>query len=232
VLSRGRGRKAAAAAFAVLGFALILLADVRTAFITIALGVLLTIVFSPRGAISTTRIVIAARTLALAIIVGLVLISGVAANSALQSIPTLGQNARATNRLISYGTAISFFVASPLIGEGPGSAGATDQSSFGNGNHVTADNEFLALLTEGGLLGLIAIAAVVAACVSVGGRFTDPSHPSAAALYALLGFSLTVNAFEAAPVSVFLAVLVGLAVRRADVTSVAQASDSGAVAAD
>jgi O-antigen ligase len=197
---------------ACLATALIIFASVRTAYLTVALGLVLTPLVAPSLQSRGTRLVFMLRTAAVGLLVALVLGSGLGANSALSSIPSIGQANRDLGRLSSWSTSISLFEHSPLFGDGPGSAAATLGPSFAGRAYVTADNQFLAVLVEGGLIGALAIGGVGLACLRGRRLVFDPAMPSAAAALTLLGFCTTGNAFEAAPVSLFLAALIGLSI--------------------
>lgn len=193
----------------VFGFALVALAEVRTAYVTLAVAILFTIVFAPqRLAGSRTRLIL--RALAIVAVGALFLVSGLGANSALNSLPTIANSTRATNRISSIDIGLRAFGYNPVFGNGPGSAGAADAQDFPLGFHVTADDEYLAVLVEGGLVGILVIGFACFAVARTVPGLTNPRSPSAAALYCLLVFCATTNAFEAIPVSVLLGVLVGL----------------------
>jgi O-antigen ligase len=195
-----------------LSIALIILASVRTAYLTVALGLVLTPLVAPGLQSRGTRIVFMLRTVAVGLLVALVLGSGLGSNSALSSIPSIGQANRDLGRLSSWATSISLFEHSPIFGYGPGSAAATLGPAFVGRTYVTADNQFLAVLVEGGLIGALAIGGVGLACLRGRRLVFDPAMPSAAAALTLVGFCATGNAFEAAPVSLFLATLIGLSI--------------------
>lgn len=212
-LTWGRERLRSTLWLAALGLPLIILAQVRTAYVSLLLGVLLTLIFSPRGRVrGRWRLLL--RTAALGVVLVLFLVAGLGSNSALTSIPTIGSDARATNRIGSLSTGLSTFVHSPLVGTGPGSAGAADATDFVDRQHLTADDEFLAMLVEGGIVGVLALACAALTFSHFARDLTSPRFASAAALYCLAGFCATTNAFEAIPVSVFLAVLIGAAAAR------------------
>jgi hypothetical protein len=214
LLTRGRTGWTQALPLIVLGVPLVILAEVRTAYVTLALGILLTLVVTPHGA-ARSRLSLLLRTSTLAAVLSLFLFSGFASNAALTSLPAIRTDSRATNRLTSISAGISAFARSPVVGNGPGSAGAADSAAFTDHFHLTADDEFIALLVEGGLVGIVAIAPLSVLLARHARALTDLRTPSSAALYCLLGFCATTNVFEAIPVSPLLAVFVGLALARA-----------------
>jgi len=201
-----------------LGAIVVLEADVRTAFVTIALGIALTLVLRPPKQIPWAGNLW--KTLAAAGVVVSLLASGaLGQNAALSSLSELssasgiGEEQRADTRLVSWSTAFSDFRESPVAGLGPGSAGAAlGGSEYHLDKHVTSDNEYLAVLVEGGVIGAL----VVLLALWTLGRYSEGlmniANPSCAAALALFGFAFTGNVFETLPISLFLCVLIGLRV--------------------
>jgi hypothetical protein len=200
-----------AATCGALGGVLVFEADVRTAFLTIGAGVLLTVAIRPPSAVARSGVLM--RTAVVLVVVGAVLGAGLFSNAAVSSIPQLSQDNRATTRLALWKQGAEYFLESPVLGKGPGSAGATLASDFASGQHVTADNEFIAVLVEGGVVGVVAVILLAGAVARRSIGIFDPSHPAAAAAFSLFGFALTGNVFEALPISLLLAMLVGLRAR-------------------
>jgi hypothetical protein len=96
---------------------------------------------------------------------------------------------------------------------GPGSAGAAlGGSEYHLDKHVTSDNEYLAVLVEGGVIGVIVVLLAFWALGRYSTGLLDISNPSCAAALALFGFAFTGNVFETLPISLFLCVLLGLRV--------------------
>jgi hypothetical protein len=197
----------------VLGAIVVLEADVRTAFITIALGVVLTLILRPPRRITTGGNVF--KTLIAVAAVGLMIGTGVfGQNAAIRSISSLSENGRATHRLVSWSTAVQYFRQSPLYGLGPGSAGAAlGGSEYGIVEHITSDNEFLAIIVEGGVIGAAIVLLTFFAIAASSDGLMSIANPSSAAVLSLFGFAFTGNVFETVPISVLLAVLIGLRVR-------------------
>ncbi|MGO9902910.1 MAG: O-antigen ligase family protein [Solirubrobacteraceae bacterium] len=214
MLAFGRKRTWTSLAMIGLGGLLVILAEVRTAYLTLALGVVLTLVFSPQARSMSSRLRLVARTATLGLVIALFLASGLASNAALTSVPDLGSNSRAAGRLVSIRSGVLAFARSPIVGDGPGSAGAADSALFVGKEHLTADDEFLAILVEAGLVGVLVVGAAVFTLSRFARGVTSPEYPAAAALYCLVGFCCTNNAFEAIPVSTFLAITIGLSANR------------------
>ena len=201
-----------------LGGIVVVEADVRTAFVTIALGVALTLVLRPPKQIPRAGNLW--KTLAAGAVVLLLAASGaLGQNAALSSLSELsstsgiGEEQRADTRLVSWSTAVSYFRESPVVGLGPGSAGAAlGGSEYHLDKHVTSDNEYLAVLVEGGVIGVIVVLLALWALARYSTGLLDISNPSCAAVLALFGFAFTGNVFETLPISLFLCVLLGLRV--------------------
>lgn len=201
-----------------LGAIVVVEADVRTAFVTIALGVALTLVLRPPKRISRAGNLW--KTLAAGAVVLLLAVGGaLGQNAALSSLSELSSSSgiseeqRADTRLVSWSTAVSYFRESPVVGLGPGSAGAAlGGSEYHLDKHVTSDNEYLAVLVEGGVIGVIVVLLALWALARYSTGLLDISNPSCAAALALFGFAFTGNVFETLPISLFLCVLLGLRV--------------------
>jgi O-Antigen ligase len=201
-----------------LGAIVVLEADVRTAFVTIALGVALTLVLRPPRRIpraSNFWKTLAAGTVALALVAS----GSLGQNAALSSLSELSsasgfsEEQRADTRLVSWSTAVDYFRESPVVGLGPGSAGAAlGGNEYHLDKHVTSDNEYLAVLVEGGVIGVLVVLLALWALARYSTGLLDISSPSCAAALALFGFAFTGNVFETLPISLFLCVLLGLRV--------------------
>jgi O-antigen ligase len=201
-----------------LGGIVVVEADVRTAFVTIGLGVALTLVLRPPKRIP--RASNFWKTLVAGVVVLLLAAGGaLGQNAALSSLSAfssssgIGEEQRADTRLVSWSTAVGYFRESPVVGLGPGSAGAAlGGSEYHLNKHVTSDNEYLAVLVEGGVIGVIVVLLALWALARYSTGLLDISNPSCAAALALFGFAFTGNVFETLPISLFLCVLLGLRV--------------------
>jgi O-antigen ligase len=201
-----------------LGGIVVLEADVRTAFVTIALGVALTLVLRPPKRIPRANNFW--KTVAAGGVVLLLTASGaLGQNAALSSLSELSsasgfsEEQRADTRLVSWSTAVGYFRESPVVGLGPGSAGAAlGGSEYHLDKHVTSDNEYLAVLVEGGVIGVIVVLLAFWALARYSTGLLEIANPSCAAALALFGFAFTGNVFETLPISLFLCVLLGLRV--------------------
>jgi len=190
------------------GCALLVFADVRSGYVAVAVGVGVTLLLRPGFDGKKAKIV--KLTIAVLGIVALLLASGVISNRAISSIPHLGEETRVTSRFTYWQTAISMIRASPIVGWGAGSAGATLETAFAAGRHVTAHNQLLGFVVEGGLIGLVLIVAVLALFWKAVKAFGVIAHPAMAALIVLVVFGLSGDISEALPVSLFLMILIGL----------------------
>ncbi len=120
-LSKVEGPRVAAL-FAAVGAALLLFAEVRSGYLAVALGVLLTLLLRP-GA-NRTRGQALALTLMVAVVVGFLLASGTIASNSISSLGHLGSDTRVESRLETYSAGFHLIGASPLFGWGPGAAGS------------------------------------------------------------------------------------------------------------
>jgi O-antigen ligase len=196
------------ALFAAVGAALLYFAEVRTGFLAVILGVLLTLLLRP-SANRTRGQSVALTLLAVGVVVFLVA-SGTIASEAISSLGHLGSDSRVESRLETYTAGFSLIRHSPLFGWGPGAAASGLSELFFLRQHVTSHNMVLGVLVEGGVIGL-AVAVIpffLFARVSRGLR--SLSHPAAAAVLALIAFGFSTDVFEALPVSFVLILLIGL----------------------
>jgi O-antigen ligase len=201
-----------------LGAIVVLEADVRTAFVTIALGMALTLVLRPPRRIPRASNFY--KTLAAGgVVLALAASGSLGQNAALSSLSELSsasgfsEEQRADTRLVSWSAAVDYFRESPVVGLGPGSAGAAlGGSEYHLDKHVTSDNEYLAILVEGGVVGVLVVLLAFWALARYSSGLLDISNPSCAAALALFGFAFTGNVFETLPISLFLCVLLGLRV--------------------
>ncbi|QXU53011.1 O-antigen ligase [Rhodococcus sp. LW-XY12] len=190
---------------------------VRTAYVALALVLLVYVVIAGSFAASTRRI-------AIALLAGT---AGVAIFSMFPAAQSLGgvagtlvdfqNDSRFLNRLPGYGRALEMVGESPFVGWGAGSAGDTLGTEFPPGfTHVTAHNLVLKIAVEGGLVGIVLWVCLI---VAVFGAITWGSERAQVAvlcLVAMFGLGLTGSAIEAAPISFFIFFMVGLACRSSE----------------
>jgi O-antigen ligase len=201
-----------------LGGVVVLEADVRTAFVTIALGVALTLVLRPPRQVA--RATNFWKTVAVGAVMLLLAASGLLGQNAalsslggLSSASGISEEQRADTRLVSWNTAYKYFHEFPVVGLGPGSAGAAlGNTEYHLEKHVTSDNEYLAILVEGGLVGVIVVLLAFWTLARYSTGLLTISNPSCAASLSLFGFAFTGNVFETLPISLLLCVLLGLRV--------------------
>jgi O-antigen ligase len=197
-----------AAAFALIGVALLYFAEVRTGYLAVALGVLLTLLLRPSP--GRTRGQSAALTVLVAIVVAFLLASGTISSEAISSLGHLGSDSRVESRVETFGAAFDLIRHSPLVGWGPGSAGSGVSQYFFLHQHVTSHNMLVGILVEGGIVGLAVAALPFVLFARLSRGLRSVSHPAAAAAIALLAFAFSTDVFEALPVSFALILLIGL----------------------
>lgn len=199
------------AVYLVAGLAILLQASVRTGFVTVAIGiVLLPLLRSGRRA---SRLRTTGLTALLVLLACVLLATEVFQNDAISSISQLSGDQRALGRLDTWAESITAIQASPVIGWGAGAAGSTLGPAFGGGVHVTSHNAALAWGVEGGLVGLMLVAVLLMSLLARSSELLSAAHPASAAVIAFVVFGLTGEVGEALPVSLFLAIVVGLRAR-------------------
>jgi O-antigen ligase len=206
-LGKAESRRVAAA-FALIGVALLYFAEVRTGYLAVALGVLLTLLLRPSP--SRTRGQSAALTVLLAVVVAFLLASGTISSEAISSLSHLGTDSRVASRVETFSAAFDLIRHSPLVGWGPGSAGSGVSQDFFLHQHVTSHNMLVGILIEGGIVGLAVAALPFVLFARVSRGLRSVAHPAAAAAIALLAFAFSTDVFEALPVSFALMLLIGL----------------------
>jgi hypothetical protein len=197
-----------AALFAVIGVALLYFAEVRTGYLAVVLGVLVTLLLRP-GA-NRTRGQSAALTLLAAIVVAVLLGSGTISSEAISSLTHLAGDSRVESRLETFSAAFDLIRHSPLVGWGPGSAGSGVSQEFFLHQHVTSHNMLIGILVEGGIVGLAVTALPFVLFARLSRGLRSVAHPAAAAAIALFAFAFSTDVFEALPVSFALMLLIGL----------------------
>ena len=193
-----------------LGLVGLYLAQVRTGYLVTLIGIMWLIARSSRGGR------IRALALVVTVVAGVVLwlstsnggISKI--DPAAASLGGLGSDSRALGRVGTWQDAWHLFCMAPFTGWGAGSAGDTLDPYFVNGHHVTAHNAALKYMVEGGVIGLVLFVCCVLAVVWARPRPSPVWSLAMPATVVLVGFSLTGAGVEAIPVSVLLALLIGL----------------------
>lgn len=210
----GRVRAAAAGGLALLGAALVVEANVRTAWLAIGFALLIIPALGSQTRGTRVRQVVLIFGLFVALVA--LVFGGYAQNDAVDSLSGLGSDGRALERLDRWDLAIQMFSDSPFYGNGPGSAGATLQDQFVTGRHVTTDNAILVPLVEGGVIGVLIFAAIGIVLASRSRGTWVIGSPAAALVPVVMVFALTNNVLEASPVSLLLMMLLGMQVWRKD----------------
>lgn len=207
-----------------IGSVVLVLSQVRTGYVAIAFGVLAYLLLALRG---IRRFAFLGGIAILGLL--LVLFAPVfnldlndwfgSGNAALASLAEADTDTRLLGRFDTWEQALLLIRESPIIGWGAGSAGDTLAPLFAGGEHVTSHNVGLKYLVEGGLVGAFLVVAVlmmlVAKVRSVNSTIRYALWP---AVITLLVFGSTGAIVEAVPVSLLLAVFMGMAANpRSDV---------------
>jgi O-Antigen ligase len=195
----------------VTGLWLLILADVRTGYVTVALGVVLTLLLRPGGRHSRLRTV--GLTVLVAIAIGVLLSTSLVSDQAVSSIPNLGSDSRVASRVQTIHESEELIGDSPLIGWGAGSAGSTLEPAFFLRRHVTSHDQVLGFLVEGGIVGLAVVLGALWLALRSTKGLRSVAYPGAAAAIGLIGFGLAGDVSETLPISLFLMILIGLRAR-------------------
>jgi O-antigen ligase len=199
------------AVMALTGLWVLVLADVRTGYVTVALGIVLTLLLRPGARRSRLRTVGLTGLLVAAVV--LLLSTSLVSNQAVSSIPNLGSDSRVASRVETIHVSEEMIGDSPLLGWGPGSAGSTLESAFFLRRHVTSHDQVLGFLVEGGIAGLLVVIGALWLALRYTKGLRSLTHPAAAAAIGLVGFGLAGDVSEALPISLFLMILIGLRAR-------------------
>ncbi len=196
------------------GFACVFASGVRTGFVALAIGALVIGAYSG----SVSRFV--GRIVAVVIfsVIGF-LFRGPIIELA-RTVPairyTLDQglrDRRFTGRMDSWSEGLEMVGKSPLIGYGSGSSGDSLERYFARSDFVVSHNAFLKYFVEGGMFqGFLFISLCIGFALAIRpGR--DSTRLGLAAGIPMLVFAMTGSAVEAIPVSLGLAVILGLCSR-------------------
>lgn len=199
-----------------LGATMMYFAQVRTAYVVVALGLIPVVVFGGRFAITRLDLFkmfslgVTGSAILLPFGVNVLNIFG-SENRAILSLATVSEDSRFAGRFGTWRDGLEAFKESPISGWGAGSAGDTMGALFGQNRHVTSHNVLLKYMIEGGVIGTVLVLLFLAILV----RYLWVSRPvspiALAAVVSLVGFSITGAAVEAIPVSLVLGVIIGMA---------------------
>jgi O-antigen ligase len=211
VIVRWKEHRVLAALYAAIGMVSVYLSLVRSAYIALAIVVLVAVLFSPAAQTMFRRAAIVIVGGACIYALSVYTQSNLFATA--QSISDFSTDGRFLNRLPGYERGLTLVEDSPLYGWGSGSAGDTMGSAFDQvGSHVTPHNILLKFAVEGGFIGLLL---VVALFVALWRRLPVTSSQARLGVLAgvsLLGFGISLSAIETLPVSYFVMVMIGLGV--------------------
>lgn len=200
---------------AVVGLACVYFSQVRTGIAAIAIGALILTVAtgSARRWVGRLTSVAAVGVLAVAFIDPLTEYARKV--TALRVLLDSGlEDKRFTGRFTTWSKGLEMVDQSPLVGNGSGSAGDTLDSYFVGAEHVTSHNVFLKYAVEGGVFqGILFISLCIGLGLAVRRR-RDPTLFGLAAGVSLLAFGAVGSAVEAIPVSLGMAVILGLCARK------------------
>lgn len=204
--------------FVAVGLGVMIDASVRTAWVSLAVGLL---AFGLSGPSGLLRLVTWPRAFAASAVIAAIAVAGATMKAAptmrvISSVAAWRTDARLLNRLPSYRTAWSMFSERPVTGWGAGTAGDTMQRFFPAGGHVTSHNLAVKFAIEAGTLGVGLILALLLVIVVV--LWLRPSRESRSTLAVagmFLAFGATGSAVDAAPVSWAVLLAIGIGVNYA-----------------
>jgi O-antigen ligase len=195
----------------VIGLATLYLSLVRTAYVVLALVILVVVILSPSVGKFIRRLSVAA----IILVLGVAVISAVdpAALGIVESIADAANDDRFLGRFDSYGHALNLFNASPVFGWGSGSAGDTLGGYFINGQYVSPHNIVLKVMVEGGAIGLLLWVGLAVALLRGVGLRTSQGTLAVVMLTALAGMGASIASLEALPLSMLVFFFAGLALK-------------------
>ncbi|NYD40476.1 O-antigen ligase [Nocardioides panaciterrulae] len=207
----------------------LMLAEVRTAYVAVALGVIAWVLVgrSVSGFAGRAAVVLVGFGL-----VYYAFVTGDAANTVVGSIANYSTDSRLLNRLPGYQLGLDMFQRSPFIGWGAGSAGDTLREHFLGREYVTPHNLVLKLGVEGGTIGLLLWGGLAVAAKRSLNSKSRQGQLAVVQVAVLVGFGITGSAINALPISYLMFVLVGLAVGVGDEGPAAEGQRFGEDLAD
>ncbi|MFD6897744.1 O-antigen ligase family protein [Rhodococcus sp. NPDC060086] len=192
------------------GILCIQLSEVRTGYVAVLVGaIMIALLAGTPGRRARMIFVLTSLGVCIAAFWGL-LLSQIEKIPALASLLTATEDTRFLGREETWQRAAEMVVESPILGWGPGSAGATLAPSFPPGGHVTSHNLVLKFAVEGGILGGVLIVALLALLAVAIWRVGDKSGFALPAFIPLLVFATVGSTVDTLPVSFGIAVILGL----------------------
>lgn len=198
-------------ASATVGLACVYFAEVRTGIVAVAIGaVVMMLVTGSRGR-WTHRLLMLLALGGLSVMYIGPLTEQARKLTAFRRLLDNGlDDTRFTGRFATWTTSLDMIDESPFIGSGSGSAGDTLGVYFAAGQHVTSHNTFLKYAVEGGIFQGVLVAALCVGIVVAARPSRDPTRFGVAAGVTFLVFAAVGAAPESIPMSLGLAVILGL----------------------
>ncbi|QTJ68073.1 O-antigen ligase family protein [Rhodococcus sp. ZPP] len=193
-----------------IGIGCLLMSQVRSGLVSVVVGAVLILIVAAPTAVRIRAIYGAGCMAILGTIFSSALMSMISRLPSVDSLFSATGDSRLLNREGTWRAAIKMIAESPFIGWGPGSAGATLQSSFPPGGHITSHNLVLKYGVEGGIPGGIMIVALLVALAIGIVRAGDPTGIAIAAFVPIVVFGSIGSTVDALPVSFALAVILGI----------------------
>lgn len=185
---------------------------VRTAYVALAAVIVCLVIVLPMSRRLRLSLIVGGG--AACVLLAVLVLSGALAGTVFGSIFEAASDGRVLNRFPGYAEALQLFSRSPVWGWGAGAAGDALGSRFSDGfEHVTSHNILLKILVEAGILGLISWTALAVVLVRSVSWRSPEGRVALVSIVGLLVFGVVGSSIEALPVTYFLFVLVGLAVR-------------------
>jgi len=196
---------------AVIGLSCVYFAQVRTGLVALAVGAVVMMLVTGSARRWANRLILLTAVGILCVVYLNSLTEYARQFTALRLLLDAGiDDTRFTRRFTTWSTSLEMIDRSPFFGFGSGSAGDTLGQYFTTGDRVTSHNTFLKYAVEGGIFqGLLFTSLCIGLALAVRAR-RDPTRFGVAAGMTLLIFGLVGAAPEALPISLGLAVTMGL----------------------
>lgn len=199
---------------AVVGLLCVYFSQVRTGLIALAVGAVLMMLVTGSAAKWANRLIMLAAVAVLGVVYLQPLTEYARQFTAFRLLLESGlDDTRFTARFSTWSTSFDMIDKSPIFGNGSGSAGDTLGQYFAAGDRVTSHNTFLKYAVEGGVIqGLLFVTLCIGLALAVRPS-RDATRFGVAAGTTFLVFGFVSAAPEALPVSLGLAIILGLCSR-------------------
>lgn len=207
------------------GVATVAATEVRTGYVAMIVGVLIWVVIQLRNRRALFWLSLCTASMAAVLWVGPSLSTSfsdwiLTSNPVLASLSSISTDTRFLGRFDTWAEALHAIGQAPFVGWGPGSAGDTMGEQFPAGLHVTSHNVALKYLVEGGIVGGILVLICVSAAFVGLLKSSELCKPfGIAAFLCILIFGSTGAIVEAIPISLVLAIFIGMAQPRSSAAS-------------